>query len=76
MDDVVFAFGADFAFFFGGGVGSGFDEVVVGDGFGTDEAFFEVSVDDGGGLGGFHALADRPGAGFFGAGGEVGLEAE
>lgn len=33
-------------------------------------------MDDGGGLGCFGAFGDGPGAGFFGSGGEVSLEAE
>lgn len=76
LDDVLFSFGADFPFGFSGGHVSVIDEVLVCDGFGADEAFFKVGVDDGGGLGGFHAFGDGPGAGFLGAGGEIGLEAE
>ena len=42
FDDVFFAFHAVEAFFAGGADGAAFDEGVVGDGFGLDEAALEV----------------------------------
>ena len=52
------------------------DQVVEGDDLGLDEALLEVGVDDTGRLGGGGALLDGPGAGFLGAGREVGLQAQ
>ena len=60
----------------GRGHRAGGDEVVEGDDLGLDEAALEVGVDDTGGLGSGRALADRPGAGLLGAGGQVGLQPE
>jgi hypothetical protein len=50
--------------------------VVEGDRLGADEALLEVAVDDAGRLRRGRARADRPGARFFRADGEVGLQAE
>ena len=76
LDDVVFAFDAHLA----GGADGGFclvlDEVFVLDDLGTDEAAFEVSVDDSGGAGGLVACDDGPGAAFIGTCGKEGPEAE
>lgn len=52
------------------------NEVFPADYFGFDEAFFEVCVNDAGGFGGEAMARNGPSAGFFGAGGEVGHEAE
>src|SRR5690606_25303322 len=52
------------------------DEVVVADGFSSNEAFLEIGVDHGGGLRSGGAFLHRPGAHFLHAGGEVGLQAE
>ena len=74
LHDVVFAFHADFA---GGAAvvdGAVFHEVVVGDDFGLNEAFFEVTVNNASGLGCGISLVNGPGANFFFAGGEVGLQ--
>jgi len=76
FDDVVLAFQAPFAGFLGAGFALVLDEVVVGDHFGADEAFFEVGVDHGGGLRGGGADFDGPGADFLHACGEVGLQVE
>ena len=76
FDDVLFAFGAEEAFFFDGLLAAVFEEVVGGVAVGFDEAFFEVGVDDAGGAGGFGAAADGPGADLLHAGGEVGDEVE
>ncbi len=76
LDDVVFAFDAEFAGFAGFGKGAEGDEILVGDGFCGDESAFEIAVDDAGGLWGFVAGVDSPSASFFFSGGEVGAEAE
>ena len=73
---VFLAFDAHLAGFFDGLFGLELGEVFEGVDFGADEAAFEVGVDDAGGLGGGGADGDWPGADFFFAGGEVGLEAE
>ena len=52
------------------------DEVVVGDHLGADEALLEVGVDHAGGLRRQRAAAQRPGAHFLRAGGEVRQQAE
>src|SRR5690606_15383785 len=52
------------------------DEVVVGDGFGADEALLEVGVDHRRGLGRGGAGLHGPGADLLHAGGEVGLQAQ
>lgn len=73
---VFLAFGADQAFFFGGGHAAAGHQVVVGDYLGADEAAFEVAVNLAGGLGGFGAHFDGPGAAFLGTGGEVADQAQ
>ena len=70
---IVLAFHADLAGGLRGGHGASFDQVVVGDDLGLDEALLEVRVDDAGGLVGGVALVDRPGARFLLACGQVGL---
>ena len=50
LHDVVFAFKAHFASFFGRNFAAKRGIVVVGDGFSPDEAFFKVGVDDASGL--------------------------
>ena len=52
------------------------DVIGVGDGFGADEAFFKVAVDDARRLRRGPARFDGPGAGLFRTGGEIGDEAE
>src|SRR5277367_6478650 len=74
--DVVFAFGAEEAFFFDGLFAAVFEEVVGGVAVGFDEAALEVGVDDAGGSGGFGAAFDGPGADFLHACGEVRDEVE
>src|SRR5579859_1184449 len=76
LDGVFFPFDAEFSVVAGGGFRTKFDEVRVGDDLGLYEAFFEVGVDDAGGLWGFPAFVDGPGADFLYAGGEVGGEVE
>ena len=51
-------------------------EVVVIANTGGDETTFEICMDGTGGFGGRGAFFDGPGAAFFFAGGEEGLEAE
>src|SRR5699024_8633048 len=53
-----------------------FDEVIIPHDFGTDEAFLEIRVDDGGGLGRGSADRHGPGSGFLGTGREEGLQAQ
>ena len=72
LDDVVLALDGELAGGAAFGFGAVFDEVVVLDDFGADEAFLEVGVDDSGGAGSLVALVDGPGADFGLAGGEVG----
>ena len=76
FNDVFLAFGAHFACFFCALFAFEGDEVFKGDGLGADEAAFKVAVDDACGLGGGVAYADGPGAYFFYACGEVGLQPE
>ena len=76
LELVVFAFKAVFAGIACTGGASGCDEVVVGNDFCLDKAFFEVGVNDAGALGRLHADAEGPGADFLLACGEVGGEAE
>ena len=76
LDDVFFAFHSVESALSCDSDGAALDEVLVGDGFGFDEASFEVGVDDSGGLGRGVSLSDCPGADFFFAGGEEGLQAE
>ena len=76
MDDVLLAFLAGLAGFLGAAFAVELHIVGVGDGFGLDEAFLEVAVNDAGGLRGGRALLDRPGASFLWAYGEIGLKAE
>ncbi len=52
------------------------DEVVIGDDFGTDEAFLEVGVDDTSAFRCGSADLDGPGTHFLHASGEVGLQAQ
>jgi hypothetical protein len=74
--NIFFAFDAVFTGFFDFGFAAKCYEVVEGIGFGFDEAFFEVGVDDAGGFGGCVSGVDGPCAAFVGAGGEEGAEAE
>ncbi len=76
FDDVVFAFGAEEAFFFYGLLAAVFEEVVGGVAVGFDEAALEVGVDDACGSGGLGAAFDGPGADLLHACGEVGDEVE
>ena len=76
LHDVFLAFLPGLAVFLCAAFAVELDVVGVGDGFGLDEALLEIAVDDAGGLRGGRAFLDRPGAGFFRADGEVGLEAE
>ena len=76
FEDVFFAFEAVFAGFAGGGDAAEAGEVVVGNDLGLDETFFEIGVDDAGGLRGFPSFLDRPAADFFFAGGEIRHQAE
>lgn len=76
LHDIFLAFYAHFAGFFSFGFAAERDKIVVGNDLGADEAAFEVGVDDAGGLWGGVAFVDGPGADFFDAGGEVGLQAQ
>ena len=62
LDDVVLALDGEFAGGAAFGFGTVFDEVVVLDDFGADEALLEVGMDDSGGAGSLVALVDGPGA--------------
>ncbi len=75
-DGVVFTFEGGKAGFFGLLFGTGFDEVVVGDDLGADEAAFDIGMDLAGGLGCEGAFTDRPGADLVFTDGEEGDEAE
>lgn len=48
-----------------------FDEIFIGDHFGTDKSLFEVIVDDAGRFGGFPSFMNRPGTHLFDTGGEI-----
>ena len=71
--EVVLAFQAPFAGIFGAVFAVIFDEIVVTNYFGTDKAFFKVSVDDTGRVRGGGAGFYGPGADFFDASGEESL---
>src|SRR5690606_12638663 len=73
-DDVILAFEPHLARFFSAGLTFEGDVVVIGDGFGADEAFLEIAVDDARGLRRSPAFLDRPGARFLRADGEIGLQ--
>ena len=66
LNNILFAFGAEFSGVAGGGFSLTYYIVVIGDGFGADESFFKIGVDFTGGLGGFGPAAQRPCAGFLG----------
>ena len=74
--DVFLAFHAIEAFFARGGDGTAFHQIVVGDGFGFDEAALEIGVNDAGRFGRGVARVNRPGADFLFAGGEIRPQAE
>ena len=75
-DHVLLAFEPEFPGFAGAGLTAELDVVIVGDGFGADEAAFEVGVDHAGSLRSLGAARHRPGSGFLGASGEIGDEAD
>jgi hypothetical protein len=75
-DFIVAAFDPVVAGFAGMGDGAALDEIVAVDGFGLDEAFFEVGVDGAGGAGGGGAGTDGPGADFLVVEREEGAQAE
>ena len=63
MHDIFLAFGAEQAFFAGGGhAEADFSEFVIGDGLGADEAALEVGVYLAGCLRSLGAVLDGPGA--------------
>ena len=72
LDQIFFAFQAHFSGFLGSRFAVAGDEVFGRDGFGADEAAFEIGVDDTGGLRGLQALGQGPGMGLFRADGEEG----
>jgi hypothetical protein len=74
--NVVFALGAHFSGVFGALLAFVGEKVVEGDGLGADEAALKVGVNDACGLGGGVADVDGPGAHFFDAGGEIGLQTQ
>src|SRR5436190_802900 len=76
LDAGVLAVDADLAAGLRRGHRPGGHQLVEGDDLGLDEAALEVGVDDAGGLRCRPALADGPGPGLLGAGGQVGLQAE
>src|SRR5690606_19356740 len=76
LDDVFLAFQAPLAGFLGAGFAVVLDEVIIGDHFGANEAFLEISMNHAGALGGGGADLDGPGADFLDPGGEVGLQVE
>ncbi|KPX26538.1 hypothetical protein ALQ28_05001 [Pseudomonas syringae pv. delphinii] len=76
FNDIFLAFQTPLTRFLGAGLTLELDKVVIGHDFGANKAFFEVGVDDACGLGCGGADADGPGADFFDASGEVGLQVE
>jgi hypothetical protein len=64
FDDVLFAFGAEEAFFFDGLFAAESEEVAGGVAVGFDEAALEVGVDDACCAGGLGAALDGPGTDF------------
>src|SRR5690606_9216819 len=76
LDDVILAFQAQPTRFLGTRLATILDEVVIGDGFSTNEATLEVGVDDRSRLRRGCADTDLPGTDFLHPGGEIGLQAE
>jgi hypothetical protein len=72
LDGVFLAFLAQLAGILGAVSPPSADVVVIGDGFGADEAALHVGMDFAGGFGALAPLMDRPGARFLGADGEEG----
>src|ERR1700731_1984600 len=72
--DIVAPFEPYLAPFPGRGIGSGRDQVIVGDDLRLDEAALDVAVDDAGGFGRLRSLPDGPGAHLRIARGEEGDE--
>src|SRR5579872_2493403 len=73
-DDIVFSFESELARFARAGLAVQGDIVVIGDGFGADEALLEIGMDDAGGLRRLGAALDGPGARLFRSGRKEGDE--
>ena len=76
LHNVVFAFGADFAFFASGGEAAAFEKYLVVDDFRADKPALEIGMYLAGGLRGFSACFYGPGARFGFAGGQKAHEPE
>ena len=76
LHDIFLAFLAQLARVARAGLAVERDIIVVGDGFGADEAALEIGVDFARGARRLAALLDRPGARFLGPDGEEGDEVE
>src|SRR5947207_3118071 len=76
LHNVVLAFKPELAGIAGTSFAIEADIVVIGDGFGPDEALLEICVNDPGRLRRPGPLGDGPGAGFLGTDGEIGHEME
>src|SRR6187397_1346289 len=70
-DDILLAFQPELAGVAGAGLAAVFDEVIVGDGLGADEAALEVAVDHARRRRPLGALGDGPGPRLFRPGGEI-----
>jgi hypothetical protein len=72
MDEVVFSFKPHFSGFLRPRLAAIAHKIIVGDGFGPDEALLEIRMNDAGRLRGERSLTDGPSSGLFRAGGKVG----
>ena len=76
LDDICLPFLAGFSGFFCALLAAMFYEICVSRGFSPDEAAFEICVDDTSAARCSPAFAECPGSRFFGADGEICLQAE
>src|SRR5262245_24036707 len=76
LHDVILAFKTEFAAIAGPRFAAKRSVIVIGDGFGADESFFKIGMDDARGLRPARTFLDGPGARFLGSGGEEGNEAQ
>ena len=76
FDDIAFALDPHFACILGCNLAAQGDVILIGDGFGADEAALEIAMDHARGLWRGGAVADRPCAGLFRANGELGFQCQ
>ena len=76
FDDVFLAFYSKLTGLFDGLLTAEFNKIIIGNGFGSDKAFFKIGVNYGSGFGCGSADCDGPGTDFFFTHGKVGLQAQ